>query len=35
MEAMKRIFPEIDFEDTMFVPNLKRIPLEVQENTTA
>jgi len=35
MEAMKMVFLEIDFEDIMFVPILKRIRLEVQDNTTS
>jgi len=32
MDTMKRAFSEIDFEDTKFVPNLKRIPQDVQDN---
>jgi len=33
--STKMVFPEIDFEDIVFIPNLKRIPLEVWDNTTA
>jgi len=32
---MKKIFPKIDFEDTKFVPNLKRIPQDIQDNIAA
>jgi len=32
MEALKKTFPEIDFEKNKFVPNLKKIPKDVQDN---
>jgi len=32
MEALKKTFPKIDFEDNKFIPNLKKIPQDVQDN---
>jgi len=35
MEEVRRAFPKINFSKFKFVPNLKRVPLEVAENTAA
>jgi len=32
LEALKKAFLEIDFEDNKFVPNLKRIPQNIQQD---